>query len=198
MVKLAKGHSYQIDMTSNEFDAYLFLENAGKKLLAEDDDSGGELNAQILFTAPEDGTYRLIATSFAGAETGSFQLRIEETAKEQPKQNVHAISSGQYTIGTQLNDEDGSYGDDKGHARVFLVKLLKGHTYQIDMTSDEFDAYLFLENAGKKLLAEDDDSGGELNAQILFTAPDDGVYRVVATSFGGAATGYFTLRIEQK
>jgi hypothetical protein len=41
-----------------------------------------------------------------------------------------------------------------------------------------------LEDAAEKELAHDDGSG-DLNAQIIFEAPKDGMYRIVA-SFGGS------------
>jgi hypothetical protein len=65
-------------MRSKEFDSFLRLEDAGKKQLAEDDDSGGGVDAQIVFTPTADGVYRIIATSFDDDETGAFNLLIQE------------------------------------------------------------------------------------------------------------------------
>ena len=64
------------------------------------------------------------------------------------------------------------------------------------MVSKEIDAYLRLEDANGKQLAEDDDSGGNLDARIIFTAPRDGIYRVVATSCS-PANGRFTLSVKE-
>jgi tetratricopeptide (TPR) repeat protein len=83
-VKLAAGKAYVIDMVSPDqqaLDPYLFLHDAAGKKLAEDDDSGGGLNARIVFRAEQDGTYRIQATSF-NAGRGAFTL----TVREQPKQ----------------------------------------------------------------------------------------------------------------
>ena len=55
------------------------------------------------------------------------------------------------------------------HARSYKIKLQKGKTYQIDMISldgKQFDTFLRLEDAKGKQVAEDDDSGGDLNARI--------------------------------
>ena len=49
----------------------------GVRGLAEDDDGGGGLNAQIVFRPTEPGMYRVIATSFAGG-LGQYQLKIQE------------------------------------------------------------------------------------------------------------------------
>jgi hypothetical protein len=62
-------------------DPYLYVDDATGKQLAEDDDSGGGLNARIVLRAEQDGTYRIRATSF-NAGGGTFTL----TVREQPMQ----------------------------------------------------------------------------------------------------------------
>src|SRR5437016_181906 len=52
--------------------------------------------------------------------------------------------------------------------KIHVVPLKKGQTYVIDMVGMGIDAYLRLEDNAGKELAEDDDSGGNLNAQIIF------------------------------
>jgi serine/threonine-protein kinase len=86
-VKLAAGKTYVIDMVSpnpKALDPYLVLtDDAGKKL-AEDDDSGGGLNARIIFRVPQDGTYRIRATSFNGGR-GDFTLSVREQSQKEGK-----------------------------------------------------------------------------------------------------------------
>src|SRR5689334_14399991 len=53
--KMKAGTTYVIDLVSNEFDAFLRLENTAGEQLAEDDDGGGRTNARIIFTAPKEG-----------------------------------------------------------------------------------------------------------------------------------------------
>lgn len=78
-IELAEGKTYQIDMIHKEskLDPYLRLENSEKKQLAEDDDSGGNLDARIIFKCPAKGDYRIIATSFDGS-TGAFELCVRD------------------------------------------------------------------------------------------------------------------------
>jgi serine protease Do len=78
------------------------------------------------------------------------------------------------------------------------VKLTAGTTYLIELDSSEFDAYLVLEDAAGKKLAEDDDSGGNSNAKIVFTPSTDGAYRVVATSFEANQKGSYTLTVRKQ
>jgi HEAT repeat protein len=77
---------------------------------------------------------------------------------------------------------------------VHIYRMKAGQTYTIDMTS-MWDNFLRLEDAQGRQLAQDDDSGGNLNARIIFRAPSDGSYRIIATSFAPGATGSYTLKV---
>ena len=82
---------------------------------------------------------------------------------------------------------------------VYQVKLAAGKTYAIDMVSPDqkaLDPYLLLTDATGKMLAEDDDSGGGLNARITFRAEQAGPYRIQATTFN-AGVGPFTLTVRE-
>jgi hypothetical protein len=75
-VRLVGGATYTIDLTSAQFDAYLILTDTNGTVLAEDDDSGGGLNARITFTAPQTGSYRIYATTFAAGQLGRYRLSV--------------------------------------------------------------------------------------------------------------------------
>lgn len=78
--KMEEGHTYTIDLVSHKadfFDNYLRLEDSAGNNLAQDDDSGGDLNARIVFRPMRTDNYRIIATSFAGG-TGSYSLTIRK------------------------------------------------------------------------------------------------------------------------
>ncbi|MBI3407501.1 MAG: DUF4339 domain-containing protein [Planctomycetes bacterium] len=78
--------------------------------------------------------------------------------------------------------------------KVYLVNLNANERYTIDLVSTEFDAYLRVENEKFFNLAEDDDSGGDLNAQIMFVPTQTGLYRIIATCFD-EGIGRFTLTV---
>jgi hypothetical protein len=88
-VKLEAGKNYQIDMVSRVLDAYLFVEDAGGTVLAQDDDSGGGLNARIVFQPPRTATYRIVATTFNRPEAqpiiGPYSLQVLENAPALPR-----------------------------------------------------------------------------------------------------------------
>ncbi len=82
------------------------------------------------------------------------------------------------------------------HMKVFQVPMRPGKTYIITMDSEDFDAYLRVESPIGQNVAEDDDSGGNLNARIEFRPGQAGMFRVIATSFKGGI-GRFRLKVQE-
>jgi Bacterial pre-peptidase C-terminal domain/Tetratricopeptide repeat len=83
---------------------------------------------------------------------------------------------------------------------IYQFRLKAGVTYVIDMVSlnpEALDPYLYLRDEKGNTLAEDNDSGGGLNARIAYRVNADGVYRIRATSFNNGR-GEFTLTIRSK
>jgi thiol-disulfide isomerase/thioredoxin len=79
--KMAAGKTYRIDMITKsgpQLDPYLRLEDPDGKVVAEDDDGGGFPNARIIHKAAADGTYKIIATTFAPGMTGKYLLTVTE------------------------------------------------------------------------------------------------------------------------
>jgi hypothetical protein len=85
-VSMAQGTTYVIDLESNAFDAFLRLDDSQDTKLAENDDANpNTLNARVIFTPKESGTYRVIASSFQNQGIGAYLVRIREIAgKAQP------------------------------------------------------------------------------------------------------------------
>ncbi len=57
---------------------------------------------------------------------------------------------------------------------VYTFQGSGGTTVTITLMSDDFDAYLVLQDSAGSTLAEDDDSAGQLNSLISFALPADG------------------------
>jgi thiol-disulfide isomerase/thioredoxin len=118
-------------------------------------------------------------------------LRAQEDAKqEQPKPLVS--EQGKLT-----DDDPRDKLIQKSPHKVHEIKLEAGKTYRIDMTSNEIDSYLRLEDKDGKRLAQDDDGGGFPHARIIFKATEDETYRVIATCFPGGKqlAGAYTLSV---
>lgn len=194
-VPLKGGANYKIDMVSKEIDSYLRLEDANGKKLAKDDDSGGLVNARINFQCPKDGEYRVICTTFAGG-TGPFTLAIQEMVLAKPTQLT--LKEGAAKVEAKLTGADATDAvQTRSACKIFVIALAKGKSYQIDMMSKDVDSFLRLEDAAGKELARDDDSGGNRNARIRFECPENGEYRIIATTYLGG-TGNFTVSVKEK
>jgi thiol-disulfide isomerase/thioredoxin len=99
--------------------------------------------------------------------------------------------------GELTKDDDKDSVRKESFRKVHPFKMIAGKTYIFDLKSNNFDAFLRLEDPSGKQVAEDDDSGGGLNAQIVYKAKEDGEYKVVATSFPPNQTGKYTLRMAE-
>jgi serine/threonine protein kinase/lipopolysaccharide biosynthesis regulator YciM len=85
-------------------------------------------------------------------------------------------------------------------AQNYRVRLKAGVTYIFDMSSANpkaLDPFLQLLGPTGQVLTQDDDSGGNLNARIVYRVSADGIYRLRATAYA-AGNGAFTLTIRPK
>jgi hypothetical protein len=194
-VDFKSGKNYKIDMISKEVDSYLRLEDATGGVLAKDDDSGGFVNAHINFSCRMDGAYHVICTTFAGG-TGAFTLKIQEISI--PDATKLNLQDGMAKVDDKLTSADATDAvQTHSAAKTYSIKLSKGKTYLIDMISKEVDPFLRLEDSTGKELAKDDDGGGGRNARIQFECPEDGEYRIFATTYFGGIGG-FALTVKEK
>nr|WP_312295505.1 PPC domain-containing protein [Brevundimonas diminuta] len=198
-VNLRAGQRLEAQMTSDDFDAYLevYAEGSLRQSLASDDDSAGDLNARLRFTAPEAGVYIVRARTFSGIETGDYQLSLKERAA------LRMPRPGRIAVG---RDETGSLGgnsaedDDGKRYDAYAFRASAGERVKIDLESDDFDSFLRvgrIVNGAFVQMAENDDGGSSLNARLVFTAPQAGEYLIRVTSYNGSAEGDYRLSMEQ-
>ncbi len=198
-VNLRAGQRLEAQMTSDDFDAYLevYAEGSLRQSLASDDDSAGDLNARLRFTAPEAGVYIVRARTFSGIETGDYQLSLKERAAPRMPR------PGRIAVG---RDETGSLGansaedDDGKRYDAYAFRASAGERVKIDLESDDFDSFLRvgrIVNGAFVQMAENDDGGSSLNARLVFTAPQAGEYLIRVTSYNGSAEGDYRLSMEQ-
>lgn len=78
------GKRYVVELTAGTgtpgVDPLLRIEDKTGKVLAEDNDSGGQRNARIVFTAPSTGVYRVVAANAGPSPVAAFMLIITEEA----------------------------------------------------------------------------------------------------------------------
>lgn len=198
-VNLRAGQRLEAQMTSDDFDAYLevYAEGSLRQSLASDDDSAGDLNARLRFTAPEAGVYIVRARTFSGIETGDYQLSLKErAAPRMPRPGRIAVGRNETgSLGANsAEDDDGKRYD------AYAFRASAGERVKIDLESDDFDSFLRvgrIVNGAFVQMAENDDGGSSLNARLVFTAPQAGEYLIRVTSYNGSAEGDYCLSMEQ-
>jgi len=192
-VKLLKDKTYIIDLVTKDFDAYLRLLNKKGDELAEDDDGGGDLNSRIIHSVKATEDHQIVVTTFDG-QVGKFNLKVREfTLKGEAK--ARPIGKDGFTITANIAQGDTTTLGKLG--RIYSVELKAGESYTIDLESPTMDSYLYLFDGKNKLLAQDDDSGGDVNSRITYRATADGVFHILASSLDGDETGEFTLKVRK-
>ena len=192
-VQLQKDKSYLIDLASSDFDSYLRLLDKTGTELAEDDDGGGDLNSKIIYSPAKTVDHQIVVTTFDG-KVGKFNLRVRELALLGEAKPC-AVDKDGLTLNDQIQAGSATALGKLG--KTYSVELKAGATYTIDLESPDVDSYLYLFDGKSKLLAQDDDTGGDRNSRITYRATSTGVFHIIATSLEGSETGGFTLKIRK-
>ena len=183
-ITLEQGDTVEINLSTSDFDAYLFVTHADDADFQIDNDDAGEgsTDAQITMTAPSRGVYEIHVTSFEKGEVGSYQLTIDSAGGPG---TIHLQEEGQLAAGDKTLD-DGEFFD------TYPVTLQEGENVEISLTSPDFDAYLFVRHAEDADFQVDNDDGESgTDALINMTAPQSGEYIVYVTSFESGETGSY-------
>lgn len=202
--------------TGGDLNCYLYLLDETGQLLFEDNDSGGNGDAQIAYTLPSDGEYLVVATRLGqaqGTTSGSYVLTL--TADADPVDVPLDIETDDPPAMPEAlaNLPELVYGQTVegviSETRVLNAYVFWGQaddSISIEMTSlnaDEFnglDPLVILLNRDRIPLAENDDivEGIERDARLEFTLPESDYYVIVATRFEqdeGESVGPFRLTL---
>ena len=190
-----------ITMESNDVDSYLWLYEATGDddigdLIARDDDGAGLPNARIEGVL-DTNVYIILASTFA-TEFGGYTLSVEGAAGSGSGGGTAGMIQSGGSASGNLSSSHPRLGDDT-HYAMHTFQASAGDQVTVTMTSDDFDTYLILAMGGGALeslemLAENDDGPNMgVNSQITYTAPETGVYTIVANSYAAGATGSYTV-----
>lgn len=130
------------------------------------------------------------------------RLPFDEKKNPQPKGfgiNVTLAPDGTFRSENFLAPND-PLNFDQVPFKLYLVRLEAGKTYQIDMTSNQMDSFLYLFDENDVFILEHDDidPGRILDARIVFQAQRTAVYRIHASRFQDEPRfGNFTLTIRR-
>ena len=186
------GERATIRLESDDFDPYLFVYGPGMGEAMTDDDGGGGLNSQLTIRFPETGTYRIGAGALSVGSTGSYSLSVVDPIDmNELATDGRMLRRGSPPMG-RLTGADPVV--DGKPVQAWAFEAHAGDFVTIDLMSEDFDSYLYVVGPGLPEPLTDDDGGEGLNSRLDVSFPNDGVYRVVASSLGGTL-GTFTLRV---
>jgi len=201
-----EGQQITIEMTSSEIDSYLILLSSNNRELAQDDDSGGDRNAKITITLPEDDTYKLLANSYEAGQSGDYQLRIvagdgfSSSPSSRSPSLLRSLLDRQRSILNEVGtlepsdsvlESDGSLYDE------YTFEGSQGQQITIRLESSDFDPYLVIFGPDGNVLGENDDlSSSNNNSFLRVVLPEDGSYRILVNAYDRKGRGDYLLRVD--
>jgi len=179
-------------LSSASFDTYLTLFDPAGFEAASDDDSGGNLNSRLAYVPIETGEFTIVVSSFDGMEAGQFSLSVFDV--EAPE-----VDDIGFNLIGPINVFDVVTGySSMGVIDIYTMEMTAGQTVVISLDSNDFDPLIEVMSPGGAVVADDDDSGGDLNALLTFTASVAGEYVIGVTSYAlEDGEGAYTLSVSQ-
>lgn len=185
---LDEDGAVSLQMETRSFDAYLYLLDSTGRVVAEDDDSAGALNARIVQQL-DAGDYTLVASSIPDRPSGPYSLITEHITLDDRTE----VSPGD-TFKSFILPSDTGLTNRPGVGKTYTLEITESTQLQIEMRSDAFDTYLVLLDENGQLIEENDDNGQSTDSRInRQLAP--GTYQIIVTSYGGQALGEFELQV---
>lgn len=162
-----------------DLDPYLRLTYPDGRIIAEEDDGYWGTDTQIVTVLPETGTYVIHTGAFGGHDGGEpFYLRWDE---------IHNLQIEYGTLTPGADDDGGQITESP------LWHPEPDHVAFVWLRSNDFDAVLNLRTEDGALLLTDDDSGGGLNALIVFETEGIDSLQLEAASFSDEPSGSYEL-----
>ena len=181
----------RVHMTSAEVDPYLSVNAMGENV-GFDDDSGRGLNADLRLMLGR-GSYTIVASSYAGGETGAYELDVvvQDGGDVNMLSNLSGVTQVGELTATDERREGGQYYDE------WILQAMAGERWTITMESSEVDSYLTVIRNGERMAVNDDGGGRRpLDSRLEFVVPVSGRYIVRATTYGGSQTGAYRIGAE--
>ena len=198
-----RGQTYELTLSSADFDPYLLVRGPGGLSEDNDDDPAarGSHDSRLRFTAPADGQVEVSATSYEAGETGAYTLALGgAAARPGASPAAPAASDRPIRLGQTLEGRLGA-GDrqlDSGeYINSYVMRGRRGQVLDLRLTSTAFDPYVGISGPGDFSAFNDDDPAvtDGRNSRLVVTLPADGDYRITATSYASGEQGSYRLAV---
>src|SRR6185503_5364844 len=132
------GQRLVVDLTSSAFDPYVMVIAPSGEKKVNDDWQGSKTRSRIELTLEENGTYRVVVTSYEKGESGAYELTIDLSGGGTGVAAAPSGGSGSRIENGRLEAGDatlrsGEYKDE------YKFSGRKGDRATIDLRSSEFD-----------------------------------------------------------
>ncbi|MFP7674338.1 S8 family serine peptidase [Marivita sp. S0852] len=191
-VNVTAGATYTFTLSSAGAspirDPYLVLFDGDGNLITFDDDSGGGLNSALTYTAGSNGRVFISAEAFdLQTDAGTYEIALSVDSPETSDTPADLTTTSFLQAGSAITDVIDMPGDVDLH----ILDVEQGTTYFIAMDGATntalSDPFLSLFDAAGTFLTFDDDSGGDLNALIVYTADVSGRVYVGAEAYSSTS-----------
>ena len=199
-----RGQRLDVRLRSNAFDPYLAISGPDDFSGYNDDDADNpdSRDSRLRVTLPADGEYRIMATSYAAAETGAYDLSVRADNDTMPVETAQRPAGqpagpGRITIGQTVsgglgnNDATLSSGE---YVDTYSFAGRRGQRVAVELTSSAFDAYTILRTPSGEQQENDDGDNGT-DSRLEMTLAEDGDYQVMVTSYAAGETGSYRFSV---
>lgn len=87
------GQTIAVEMKASQLDTYLLIITPDGESVQNDDFEGNSHRSRIELPLEQDGRYRIVATSYAAAQTGNYTVSVERVARESARPQL-ALNDG--------------------------------------------------------------------------------------------------------
>lgn len=183
------GNVLTIELESDDFDTYLILiEPDGSQV--DIDDARGSSNSYLERVLEHSGEYEILVTSYSAGERGRYTLSY----KTAPLAAADLSLPGDavvYTTRLPATVETLAQGE---YVHRYSFTADAGQPVRFDLSSQEFDAYLILQDETGSWIEQNDDAGeSTLDSRIEIRLARGGSYELIVTTYEGGETGSYTL-----
>lgn len=215
------GQTVTVSVESSDFDTQVSIGQPVDQAWEElggNDDRGEGTNSQAVYTFPETGVYQVAVFAF-DAGLGAYTVRVEEGDVAEPELESEDVEM-EDTIAMPDGGADGVLADfpvetlrpgtpasgeltaahptmeDGSHYRDYAWDGRAGDQVTVDLSSDDFDSYLYLGTGTGESFEEidsNDDGGQDQDARLVVTLPRTGTFTIRVNALSEGETGAYVL-----